>query len=267
MRARRRWAAGVLALAAALVASGLVPARAAAQDLTIAAAADLQAVFPLIVSSFEQRTGRHVRTTFGSSGNFFSQIQNGAPFDLFFSADIDYPKQLEQAGLTEPGTLRPYAKGQLVLWTLKTSGIDVTNGLGVLLDPRIHHIAIANPEHAPYGRAAVAAMRAAGVYDQVASKLVLGESIAQAGQFAQTGNADVGLLALSIARAPAVQSIGAYVDVPATLYPPIEQGAVILKRAQDKTLAAQFLASFDRPEIAAMLTQFGFITWTGQPSR
>ena len=131
-----------------------------AQDLTIAAASDLQGVLPQVISEFE-KTGQTARVTFGSSGNFFSQIQNGAPFDIFFSADIDYPKQLEAASLAEAGTLYEYAVGKIVLWAPKGGAVDPRQGLRALLDPNVRHIAIANPEHAPYGRAAVAALRSA----------------------------------------------------------------------------------------------------------
>jgi molybdate transport system substrate-binding protein len=241
-------------------------APALAQDLTVAAASDLQGALPQVAQRFEQQTGRRVRLTFGSSGNFFSQIQNGAPFDVYFSADVDYPRRLEQAGLAEPGTVRPYARGRLVLWTAKTSGLDVSRGMEVLLDPQVRRIAIANPEHAPYGRAAVAAMRAAGIYDRVFSKLVLGENISQAGQFAQSGNAQVGVIAMSIARTPALTAAGAFADVPASLYPPIEQAAVIVRASGHKAAAREFLAYFDRPEVAALMAEYGFAPWTGPPS-
>ena len=142
-----------------------------AQGLRIAAASDLQTALPAIAAQFEKQTGQKVTLTFGSSGNFFSQIQNGAPFDVFMSADVDYPKQLERAGQVEPGSLYEYATGHLVLWTRKDSGIDIRRGLSVLTDATVKHIAIANPEHAPYGRAAVAALRHEGLYDRVAGQV------------------------------------------------------------------------------------------------
>src|SRR6266403_5773126 len=154
-----------------------------AQTLRIAAAADLQFVLPDLASQYEKQTGAKVAITYGSSGNFFAQIQNGAPFDLFFSADIDYPKRLEAAGLAEPGTLYPYATGKIVLWAPNESKLDLSRGLQVLLNPGIRKIAIANPEHAPYGRAAVAALRRERIYDQVATKFVLGENISQTASF------------------------------------------------------------------------------------
>ena len=130
-----------------------------AQTLRVAAASDLQAALPVIAAQFEQQAGVKVTLTFGSSGTFFAQIQNGAPFDLFFSADVDYPKRLGQSGHADPDTFYHYATGRLVLWTRKDSGVDLGKGLPVLRDAKIQRIAIANPQHAPYGRAAEAAMR------------------------------------------------------------------------------------------------------------
>ena len=137
----------------------------AAQSLTVAAASDLQSALPAIVAQFEKDTGQQVRLTFGSSGNFFAQIENGAPFDIFLSADIDYPRRLEGSGQAERGSLYEYATGRLVLWTRHDSGIDVRRGLAVLTDVRVRRVAIANPEHAPYGRAAVAALRHERLYE------------------------------------------------------------------------------------------------------
>ncbi len=215
---------------------GSVEAR--AQTLTVAAASDLQSVLPQIAERFQRETGHAVTLTFGSSGNFLAQIQNGAPFDLFFSADIDYPKQLEMAGLTEPGTLYNYAIGKIVVWTRSDSGIDVRRGLAALDDPRIRKIAIANPEHAPYGRAAVAALQRQQLYEKVRGKLVLGENISQAAQFVQSGNAEVGILALSLALAPALASSGRISSFRDSLYPPIDQGAVILRQSKNKDRGA-----------------------------
>ena len=181
---------------------------AAAQSLMVAAASDLQSALPAIAAQFEKDTGQQVTLTFGSSGNFSAQIENGAPFDVFLSADIDYPKRLERAGLAERGSLYEYATGRLVLWTRQDSGIDVRRGLSVLADARVHRIAIANPAHAPYGRAAVAALRHERLYERVREKFVLGENISQTAQFAQTGSADVGVIALSLALSPTLKSSG-----------------------------------------------------------
>ena len=181
---------------------------AVAEEITIAAASDLNFAFREIVTEYEKTTGNHVRLTLGSSGNFYAQIQNGAPFDLYFSADIAYPRKLEEAGLTVPGSLYQYAVGRIVMWTGHESHIDVTQGFEALREPTVKKIAIANPKHAPYGRAAVAAMEYFKVYDQVKDKLVFGENISQAAQFVESGAADVGIIALSLAIAPPMQSAG-----------------------------------------------------------
>src|SRR5947209_1738637 len=180
------------------------------REITVAAASDLTFALHDLAAQFEKRTGKQVKLSFGSSGNFFAQIENGAPYDLFFSADIEYPEKLEQAGLTEPGTLFRYATGKLVLWAPKESGIDLSRGLSSLLDPRVKKIAIANPTHAPYGRAAVAALRRENLYDKLAGKLVFGENISQTAQFVLTGNADIGIIAISLALSPPMESKGKY---------------------------------------------------------
>ena len=231
---------------------------ATAQDLRVAAASDLQAVFPAIAERFERETGQHVSLTFGSSGNFFSQIQNGAPFDVFFSADIAYPRQLDAAGLAEPNTLYQYAVGRIVLWSRKDSGIDLRRGLQVLTDARIRRVAIANPEHAPYGRAAVSALQHEKIYEPVRQKFVLGENISQAAQFAQSGNAEAGIIALSLALTPALQSAGTYYEIPAAFHPPIAQAAVIVKASAKKDAARRFLTFLARSDMADLLQRSGF---------
>ena len=138
-----------------------------AQEITVAAAADLQFAMQDIAEQFQKETGKNVKLIFGSSGSFFQQIQNGAPFDVFFSADLNYPKKLEATGLTEPGSYYQYAQGRIVIWVLKDSTLDVSSGLKSLLNPNIKKIAVANPQHAPYGQAAVAAMQKEGIYDKV----------------------------------------------------------------------------------------------------
>lgn len=236
-----------------------IPGRAVAEEITIAAAADLSFVFPEIATRFQKDTGNSVKFSFGSSGNFLSQIQNGAPFDMFFSADIAYPRKLEAAGLAEPGSLYEYAVGKLVLWVPKASALDLKRGLSVLTDPRIHKIVIANPEHAPYGRAAVAAIKHGGIYDKVSYKLVMGENISQAAQFVQSGNADIGLLALSLAVAPNLREKGRYELVPTWNYPPIEQAAVIIMTSKKKTVAKQFLVYLKKPAIVSLMHDYGFV--------
>jgi molybdate transport system substrate-binding protein len=236
----------------------IVPMLAWGEEITVAAASDLNFVFREVAARFEHETGNTVKLSFGSSGNFYSQIANGAPYDLFFSADIDYPRRLEAAGLTDPGSLYSYALGRLVLWTSNDSKIDVQQGLKCLLDPQVRKIAIANPAHAPYGRAAEAALKREGLYDKVAGKLVLGENISQTAHFVETGNADVGVIALSIALSPEMKGKGKYYIVDSKLYPQIVQAAVVLKSSQKKQTAQRFLEFVKSPTISALMKQYGF---------
>ena len=235
-----------------------VAAAASAQPLRVAAASDLQAALPDIAARFEKATGHEVALTFGSSGNFFTQVQNGAPFDVFLSADIDYPRELERDGQAEKGSLSRYATGRIVLWIRNESTIDLKRGLAALTDPGVRKVAIANPEHAPYGRAAVAALHHAGVHNRVQAKLVRGENISQAAQFVQSGNADAGIVALSLALAPALKTSGRYVEIPGSFYPPIEQAAVVIAASKQKPIGRQFVEFLKQPESARTLRTFGF---------
>src|SRR3954467_12495560 len=230
----------------------------AADEINVAAASDLTFAMKELAANYEKETGTVVKVTPGSSGNFFTQIQNGAPFDLFFAADIDYPKKLEAAGLGEPGTLYQYATGKIVIWVPAGSKLDVSKGLAVLSDPSVRKIAIANPKHAPYGRAAVAAMTKQGIYEKLTDKLVFGENISQATQFVQSGNADVGIIALSLAMAPAIADKGRYFEIPQDMYPPLDQGAIVIKASQKKDQAKQFLAFLKTPESVALMQRYGF---------
>ena len=229
-----------------------------AQPLAIAAASDLQTVLPAIAARFEKETGQKIALTFGSSGNFFTQIENGAPFDVFLSADVEYPRRLAREGLADPGSVSEYATGRIVLWTRNDSGIDVRKGMGVLASSSVRRVAVASPDHAPYGRAAVAALRHEGLYESVRGKFVLGENISQTAQFAQSGNAEVGIVALSLALAPAMKNVGAFFEIPESWYPPIEQAAVVLVKSKQKTLARQFVEYLRRPASVQALQSFGF---------
>src|SRR5258707_7403063 len=177
-----------------------------AQEIRVAAAADLKFALDELDAQYKKQTGKKIDVSYGSSGNFFAQIQNGAPFDLLLSADIEYPQKLEAAGLAEPGTLYEYAVGRIVIWMPPDSNVDVAKqGWNALLDAQVKKIAIANPEHAPYGRAAVAALQEAGIYESVKAKLVYGENISQAAQFVQSGNAQAGIGAMSLAVSPGMR--------------------------------------------------------------
>jgi len=235
-----------------------LPAAAGAAEIKVAAAADLTFAFKDVAARFQKETGNNVKLTYGSSGNFFAQIQNGAPFDLFFSADVGYAEKLAAAGLAEPSSMYEYASGKIVIWAPTASKLDLSRGLATLLDPGIRKIAIANPQHAPYGTAAVAAMRHAAAYDKIKSKLVLGENISQTAQFVQSGNADVGIIALSLALAPAMKNNGRYVEIPAADYPPLVQAGVVLKSSRNKGLARQFLKFLKEPGTVALMEGYGF---------
>ena len=237
----------------------LAPGLATAETLTVAAAADLTFAFKDVATQFQSQSRDTLRISYGSSGNFFSQIRNGAPFDVFFSADVQYPQKLAAAGLVDPGSIYEYAAGKIVIWVPNSSKLDLSKGLDALLDPQIHKIAIANPAHAPYGRAAVAAMQHVGIYDKVKSEFVMGEDISQTAQFAQSGNADVGIIALSLALAPAMKDKGRFVIIPADDYPPIIQAACIIKATKRPDLAQRFLEFIKQPATVAKMGEYGFV--------
>jgi molybdate transport system substrate-binding protein len=246
-----------IVLASVLMALTMASA-ARAQQVRVAAAADLQFAMRDVTAQFEKQTGTKVDVTYGSSGNFFSQLQNGAPFDLFFSADVDYPKKLEAAGLAESGTLYEYAVGRIAIWTPADASADVTRlGWQALLDPGVERIAIANPEHAPYGRAAVAALEKAGIYAEVKAKLVYGENVSQAAQFVQSGNAQAGIIAMALAVSPGMNN-GKRWEIPLDMHPPIEQAAIVLKNAANKS-GARALLEFVKSEAGrAVFAKYGF---------
>ena len=230
-----------------------------AQDITVAAASDLNYALKDLASSFEKKTGDKVTLSFGASGNLYSQILGGAPYDLFFSADIAYPQKLASAGLVESSSLRTYAIGHLVLWVPNGSSLDPQKlKMDLLLQSAVQRIAIANPTHAPYGRAAMAALEHFGLKDKVAGKLVFGENISQAAQFVQSGNAQAGLIALSLAVSPAMKDSGRYWELPTDSYPELQQGVVLLSASKHKPAAKAFLEYLFSAEGTAVLEQYGF---------
>ena len=238
---------------------GWTQERRTSAELTIAAAADLSSALKEIGDLYEKKTGVNVKLSFGASGALTQQIQNGAPFDLFFSADMDYPRQLISAGEADETTLYQYAVGKLVLWVPADSPLDIEhNGMSVLLDHSVKKIAIANPQHAPYGRAAVAALRHAAVYDKVADRLVLGENVSQSAQFVESGNAQAGFVALAHAVAPGMQGKGKYWEVPEEFYPPLAQGVIVLSHSRHKKDAADFLEYIKTKEVTELLRKNGF---------
>jgi molybdate transport system substrate-binding protein len=235
--------------------------RTRAEEITVAAAADLNYALNDLAGRFTKASGTEVKLSFGASGNLFSQIQNGAPFDLFFSADSSYPKKLADAGRVEAGSMRTYAVGHLVLWVPNSLGLDPQkSNMDLLNDPKVQRIAIANPQHAPYGRAAMAALEHFGLKDKLAAKLVLGENISQAAQFVQSGNAQAGLIALSLALSPPMKDAGHYWELPSDAYPELQQAAAIVTVSKHKAAAQAFLNYVLSPEGRAILQQYGFRT-------
>jgi len=234
-------------------------AGAAGREIIVAAAADLSAALQEVASNYETRPGVAVKLSFGASGALTQQIQNGAPFDVFFSADMDYPRQLIAGGQVDSETLYRYAVGRLVLWVPKDSPLDIEHkGVDVLLDPSVKKISIANPEHAPYGRAAVAALKHYELYEKVSGRLVMGENVSQAAQFVESGNAQAGFVALAHGMAPAMQGKGRYWMVPVEAYPPLDQGAVLISPSSHRQDAAAFLEYMKTAEVAAVLRRYGF---------
>lgn len=249
---------GWIALIVVFISQIAVSGTALSAEIAIAAASDLNFAIKDIIAEYEKSTGNHVKLSLGSSGNFYAQIQNGAPFDLYFSADIGYPKKLEEAGLTVPGSLYRYAVGRIVVWTALESHINVAKGIDSLKDPNIKKVAIANPKHAPYGRAAVAAMEHFKVYDQVKDRLVFGENISQAAQFIESGACEIGIIALSLAVAPTMKSKGTYWEIPSDAHPPLEQGAAILKSSKQQETAKHFLAFMRGTQGQEIMKRYGF---------
>ncbi|MEI7999214.1 MAG: molybdate ABC transporter substrate-binding protein [Candidatus Omnitrophota bacterium] len=234
----------------------LVSSLAMAEEITVAGAANVQFTLEELKAAFTKETGVEVKTIIGSSGKLTSQIENGAPFDVFMSADEDFPKRLYKDGITI-GAPKIYAYGALVLWTLKD--VDLSQGLGILKDSTFRKIAIGLPKAAPYGRQAVNAMKYNHLYSDIESKLVYGESIAQVNQFITTQAADVGFTAKSVVLAPNMKGKGRWVDVDPKAYSPIAQAVVILKFAKHNELAAQKFYDFlFSPEAQEIFKKYGY---------
>jgi molybdate transport system substrate-binding protein len=233
-----------------------LPTRAA--PLLVAAAADLAYSIDELSAAFRaQEPQAQVKVSTGASGNFFAQIRNGAPFDVFLSADVGYPAQLAKLGAADGKTLTPYAIGRIALWTLDPR-LDLAQGLAAVRDPRVTRVAIANPGTAPYGRAAQAALERDGLWRVVAPKLVIGENVAQTAQFVQSGNAQLGIVSLSTLRAPKLAGVGRYVLIPDTGLAPIEQAAIVTMHGAANPLAQRFVRFLASPAAQAILQRHGF---------
>ena len=216
----------------------LVPAQ--SKTLRIAAAADLQPVLPAFIANFEKSSGVTVEASYASSATLATQILNGAPYDLFLAANLAFPQKVVDGGLAiEPGPI-PYALGSLVLWARK-GVLPHSLAMQALTDPSVHRIAVANPVHAPYGAAAMAAIHTLGLTATLQPKLVFAENIAQAAQFGESGNADCALISKTIAVTQTMRQAGRFVPIPESAYPPIRQGAVILRNAPNQQAAQDFL--------------------------
>jgi molybdate transport system substrate-binding protein len=228
-----------------------------AQTLRIAAAADLQPLLPAILTEFEGQTGIHAEASYQSSATLATQIINGAPFDVFMAADLSFPQRVIAAGLAEETQPIVYAEGTLVLWARKDGHFHPLT-MDSLRDPLLKSLAVANPEHAPYGRAAQAALQHLGLYDGLKPKLVVAENIAQTAQYVESGNAELGLISLTSALTPRLRGSGQYVEVPKDAYPPIQQGVVIVKRqGVDAAAARRWLEFLASPSIVQQLAAGG----------
>ena len=240
-----------------IVSAVLAATAAHAEQITIAAAADLKFAMDEIVSGFKKgHPADEILVTYGSSGNFKTQIQQGAPFDLFFSADIAFPRELVKAGMAASG-VKPYAVGRIVLWSNSMDATRMT--LASLIDPKITRIAIANPKHAPYGKRAEEALRASGLWEKLEHKFVFGENIAQTVQYVQSGNAQIGIIALSLAVNPELAKKGVYYLISEKLHNPLEQGYVITKRGAGKPLVKNFAEYMSSGKARAVMIRYGFV--------
>lgn len=221
--------------------------------LLVAAAADLQFAFEEIGQKFTSQTGQQVEFTFGSTGNLTTQIENGAPFDILAAANVAFVDRLKEQGLIIDDTQQLYAQGRIVLAVNREAGVQATH-LDNLLDPAISRVAIANPEHAPYGQAAKEALQSAGIWEELQAKLVLGENVRQTLQFVQTGDAPAGIVALSIAQVPEVT----YTLLPAELHNPLNQSMAVIKTTQNEAAARAFLEFVNGPEGRPIMKKYGF---------
>lgn len=235
--------------------SNLAPAQ-EQQKILIAAASDLKFALDSIVKSFKKSNNGKIDVTYGSSGKLFEQISGGAPFDIFFSADINYPRLLETKGLTI-SPIYTYGIGRIVIWSKKIN--PQREGMNVLLSSSIKKIAIANPAHAPYGKRAQESLQYYRLWDKIKDKLVYGENISQTAQFITTGAADIGIIALSLALSPNMnkESVSYYI-IPANSHQPLEQGVVLTKKAKEKSLAKMFMEYIQSANANAIFKYYGF---------
>jgi molybdate transport system substrate-binding protein len=263
MRARPLFSAACLAailLECSAGCGGPSSAPVTAPEVRVAAAADLKFALNDAAFAFMAKNSTiKVSATYGSSGMLYAQLAQDAPFDLFLSADIEYPRKLAEQGKAVKDSEFLYAVGHLIVWVPNSSKLDLAMyGIRALADPSVKKVAIANPKTAPYGRAAEAALKKLEVYDAVKDRLVFGENISQTAQFVESGAADVGLIALSLALSPAMKDKGRVWPVPLDAYPRLEQGGVILTGAKDAQAAREFRSFLTGEDGRAILKRYGF---------
>ena len=250
MHGRAIWC---LVLAAVLLFIAGCHRGASETSLTVAAASDLTPAFEELGREFESATKTKVVFVFGSTGMLTRQIENGAPFDLFAAANVSYVDQLDQKGLIIPDSRAIYARGRITLWTPNESPLRL-QGIADLARPEVQRVAIANPDHAPYGLAAKQALQSAGVWDRVQPKLVYGDNIRQTLQYAETGNVDVAIVALSLS----MQSNGRWTVIPEELHQPIDQALAVIKTTKNEQAARAFATFITSPQGRAIMQKYGF---------
>lgn len=255
LRMTRGMAVGVAVLAACLGAALPCPAQ-TPREVHVLAAADLQPVMPGLAAAFEHTSGIKLVVSFGSSATLATQILNGDPADLFLAADESFPQKIVAAGLADSSAPIPYARGTLVLWARKESPLQPLTQ-NTLREAKFSSLAIANPEHAPYGRAAVAALTSMKLYDTLKPKIVQAENIAQTAQFVESGNAQLGLISLTSGSTPHMKEIGSFVRIPVDDYPAIRQCAVVMKKAEHRADAHAFLDWLRSPAVQRSLPGYG----------
>lgn len=247
----------LLKLSAFVCSLVLFTTTAYADKIMVAAAADMKFAMEEIITDFRKsHPGDEVQIIFGSSGKAHTQIQQGAPYDLFFSADIAFPQNLVKKGMAA-SEIRPYAIGRIVIWSTSMDAAKMT--LTSLSDPKITRVAIPNPKHAPYGKRAEEALRALGLWDRLLPKLVYGEDMVQTAQFVQTGNAQAGIISLSFAVNPVLAQKGGYYLISEKLHHPLDQAYVITKVGANKPLAKTFAKYMSSRPARAIMVKYGFV--------
>ena len=250
----KRFVLFVLFIAAMMLSLPLLAA-----NLYIAAASDLMFCLEDLNAAFKRANpAASLKVSTGSSGVFFAQIEHGAPYDIYLSADLTYPRKLVATGHADGRTLMRYGVGRIALWTTNPQ-VDIAGGLQGLDLSKVQHLAIANPAHAPYGQAAQAALEHIGLWNSIKPKLVMGENISQTAQFIQTGNAEVGIVAYSLLKAPKLAGIGRYWLIPPDYFPQMEQGAVVTTKGAENPLAKKYIAFLASSEARTIFDRYGFL--------